>query len=140
MTLAHPLPTLEPPASSQPTSSPTASNAPPPCEPGGTQVKVTAPPGAVATGFQETCLAAPADTAFTLEFDNQDGGVPHNVDIYTAAPPAGTHLGGASDASQTVTGPASTTYDVDPLDAGIYYFQCDIHPTMNGTFVVAAAK
>lgn len=140
LTLAHPLPTLEPPPSSQPTASPTGSGAPLPCEPSGTQVKVTAPSGAVATGFQETCLAAPADTAFTLEFDNQDAGVPHNVDIYTQAPPAGTHLGGAPDASQTVIGPGSTTYDVEPLEAGVYYFQCDIHPTMNGTFVVAAAK
>jgi plastocyanin len=28
------------------------------------------------------------------------------------------------------------TYSVNPLPAGTYYFHCDVHPGMNGTFKV----
>ena len=80
------------------------------------------------------CLAAPADQAFTIDFTNNDSGTPHNVDILDQA--GGTHLGGATGPTDTITGPASVTYNVDPLKSGIYYFQCDIHPNMSGTFVV----
>ncbi len=34
-----------------------------------------------------------------------------------------------------MTGPATAEYAVPPLPAGEYYFQCDVHPTMNGTVV-----
>ena len=40
-----------------------------------------APSGAATTGFDPTTLEAKADTAFTLEFDNQDATAPHNVVI-----------------------------------------------------------
>lgn len=33
-------------------------------------------------------------------------------------------------------GPATRDYDVPALEAGTYYFQCDIHPQMNGTVEV----
>ena len=87
--------------------------------------------------FDTKCLAAPAGQGFTIDFENQDAGVPHNVDVYAAAPPGGSHLAGAKDASDVLIGPGKTTYDVQSLKAGTYYFQCDIHPTqMFGTFVV----
>ena len=35
-----------------------------------------------------------------------------------------------------VTGPAKVDYDVPALPAGTYYFQCDVHPSMNGTVTV----
>ena len=39
---------------------------------------------------------------------------------------------------EVITGPDATTQIVVPaLDAGTYYFQCDIHPDMNGTVVVS---
>jgi len=105
------------------------------CSPSGTTLKVTAK----GIAFDTNCLAAPAGKAVTIDFSNQDAGTPHNVDIYTTSPTSGgTHLAGAKDVSDTVTGVASTTYDVSPLKKGQYYFQCDIHPQqMFGTFIVS---
>jgi len=105
------------------------------CSPSGTHLKIEAVP---TIKFDQTCLAAPAKTAFTIEFDNTDNaGIPHNVDIYTKDPAqGGTHLAGATSATDTVTAPGSTTYQVDGLDPGQYYFQCDVHASMNGQFVV----
>jgi len=101
------------------------------CAPSGATVQVSAK----AFAFDTACLAAPAGQAFTIRFDNQDGGVPHNVEVYNHQ--GGTRLGGATGAGDVVTGPAVATYHVPPLPAGSYYFQCDVHPSMNGTFVVA---
>jgi plastocyanin len=108
----------------------------PKCQPDGTDLKVTAQ----GIAFDTACLAAPADTAFTITFTNNDAGVPHNVDIYASGPPAAQHLGAASGPADTIQGPDTTTYDVDPLKAGIYYFQCDIHVNMSGQFVVGAGS
>jgi plastocyanin len=36
-----------------------------------------------------------------------------------------------------VIGVQSTTYQFRGLPAGTYFFQCDVHPDMNGAFVVA---
>jgi len=130
LALAFPLPTLQ-----QPTGSPqpTSSGGPPACQPSGTTLKVTAKN----TAFDTNCLAAPAEKAFTVDFDNQDAGTPHNFEIYTDSSTT-KRLGGATSAGDFITGPATTSYKVDALPAGTYYFQCDIHPTqMFGTFVVA---
>jgi plastocyanin len=34
-----------------------------------------------------------------------------------------------------VTGPITVTYDVPALSAGSYYFQCDVHASMNGIVI-----
>jgi plastocyanin len=102
------------------------------CTPSGTRV------GEVAKGiaFEKNCLAAPADQPFTIEFDNQDPGTPHNIHIYSADlakdPNARSLFAG-----EPVTGPDKATYHVPALAAGKYFFHCDIHPTqMMGGFVV----
>jgi hypothetical protein len=120
---------FSPPATTPaPTQAPTAQ-----CEPAGTELAVVAK----GVAFDKDCLAAPAQKAFTLEFDNQDSGVPHNVEIFTDSS-ATERLGGAKDAGDFISGPAKVTYDVDPLDAGSYFFRCDLHPAqMFGTFIVA---
>jgi plastocyanin len=104
---------------------------PPPCSPSGTTVQVVAR----GIAFDKDCLAAPAGTAFSVVFDNQDASIPHNVDILSG--PGGTHIGGANGPSDVITGVEQTTYQVGALDPGTYYFQCDIHPNMHGAFVVA---
>jgi plastocyanin len=109
----------------QPPATPTG---PPPCEPAGTELSVVAQ----GIAFDQECLAAPAGEAFTIQFDNQDPGLPHNVAIYTGPPPSDAVFEG-----EVFSGPDSRTYEVDALDAGQLYFQCDVHPNMNGTFVVA---
>ena len=102
------------------------------CSPAGTSLQIAAKN----IHFDKSCLAAPAGQAFSVAFDNQDTNVPHNVEIYTDKT-ATTRLGGATGATDTVTGPATTTYQVSALKAGTYYFQCDVHPSaMFGTFVV----
>ncbi|MEA2555835.1 MAG: hypothetical protein QOI60_1166, partial [Actinomycetota bacterium] len=99
----------------------------PDCAPTGTKLTIAAQNVA----FDKSCLAVAADTPFTIEFDNKDAGVPHNVSIYD----------GTSALFQKTPepGPGVVTYDVDALKAGQYKFQCDVHPTtMFGSFIVAA--
>ncbi len=105
------------------------------CSPNGTALTETAHN----IRFGTTCLAAPAGTAFTIAFDNQDALTTHNIHIYASDP--ATHPGAASlFAGDLVTGLATETYRVGPLPAGTYFFHCDVHPTqMFGVFVVAAA-
>jgi len=105
------------------------------CSPTGTDVTIAAVP---TIQFDTDCLAAPAGQPFTIEFKNSDdAGIPHNVELYTKDPAqGGERLGGATGVSDTITAPDSTTYEVDAIDAGDYYFQCDVHTGMNGDFVV----
>jgi plastocyanin len=108
------------------------------CEPEeGTELTIAAPPGASGAGFDKDCLAAPAGEAFTVAFANDDEGIPHNWTVY-ADESAQQSLGGAGGAASSITGPDETTYDVEGLEAGEYFFQCDLHPsTMVGTFIAA---
>lgn len=101
-----------------------------------TELTLTAPVGASNDGFAETSLTAPADTAFTITFDNQDEGIPHNVQIFegddTSATPVFAPEGGA-----LITGPDTAVYEAPALAAGTYTFNCLSHPTtMIGTLTV----
>jgi plastocyanin len=79
--------------------------------------------------FDTDHLEAPAGQAFVLEFDNNDPGVPHNVEIKDAS-------GASLFKGQIITGPAKASYQVPALAAGSYTFVCDVHPTMTGTLAV----
>jgi hypothetical protein len=106
---------------------------PPPAEGCGDDGVVALDLIAASIAFDTDCLVAPASEKFTIDFDNQDDGV-HNLDVFT-------EQGGDSLADRPKTGPAKSL-DVDPLDVGTYYFQCDVHPTtMFGALaVVKGAK
>ncbi len=84
--------------------------------------------------FDTKEIDLPAGTPTTLTFDNEDVGVMHNIAIYTDDT-----LKEALFTGEKVTGPIVTKYAVDALDAGSYYFHCDVHPTMSGTVKVASA-
>ena len=99
------------------------------CAPAGTALQLVA----LNAVFDTDCLAAPAGKPFTIAFDNQDAGVPHNVSIYTDDSATKSLFVG-----ELVTGPTQVTYEVGALPAGTYFFRCDVHPTtMTGTFIVA---
>ena len=110
------------------TSAPTGSGGPAattPPAPAGTVLKVVA----VAMKFDVKELSAPADAAFQIEFDNQDAGIPHNIEIKDAG-------GKTVFKGEIFNGAAVKTYDVPALGAGSYTFICTVHPNMTGTLKV----
>ena len=120
------------PSPTTPPAPPTSAGPPVECPRGG--LELVAPSGAAVSGFAQTTLSAPADEDFTICFDNQDSGVQHNVNVYTAAPPDGESVA----AGGIIVGPAQENLDVPGQPAGSYFYQCDVHPTtMTGTLDVA---
>nr|WP_303715137.1 PQQ-dependent sugar dehydrogenase [Methanoculleus marisnigri] len=82
--------------------------------------------------FDLDTITVPAGANVTLGFDNRDEGVPHNVAVYDG--PLRTE---AIFVGEIITGPAEITYTFTaPSEPGTYYFQCDVHPSMNGNFIV----
>ncbi len=82
--------------------------------------------------FDTNTITVPAGAEVTMVFENQDDGVPHNVAVYDS--PLRTEQ---IFVGEVITGPAETTYAFTaPSEPGTYYFQCDIHPDMNGEFIV----
>ena len=105
-----------------------AESAAPACSPSGTALSIAAKD----KKFDKDCLAAPADQAFTIEFDNQDPAVPHNVAIYDVA-----NGNKALFKGDVFVGPNKMTYSVPAQASGTYQFRCDPHDdTMIGTFIV----
>jgi plastocyanin len=97
------------------------------CKPEGTALAIAANDNK----FDKNCLAAPANQAFTIDFDNQDRGFPHNVSIYDK-----NNGNKALYTGEVTQGPTKTTYSVPPVAAGTYEFRCDPHPEiMLGTFI-----
>ena len=98
------------------------------CAPDGTKLQISA----FDSKFDKDCLAAPASTAFTIDFKNLDRGIPHNVAIYQSDTDDKPMFKG-----ELIEGPKETTYSVNALPAGNWVFRCDPHPdTMHGTFIV----
>jgi plastocyanin len=98
------------------------------CSPDGTALTLTA----FDNKFDKNCLAAPANQNFTIDFSNLDRGIPHNVAIYEDETARKNLFKG-----ELVDGPGKQTYSVPGLGAGTFFFRCDPHPEMNGTFVVS---
>jgi plastocyanin len=81
--------------------------------------------------YTTTTATAPAGKPFTIAFDNEDAGTPHNVSIHTGG------AGGQQDfLGKIVTGPIVEIYDVPALAAGSYTYVCSVHANMTGTLTV----
>jgi mono/diheme cytochrome c family protein/plastocyanin len=76
--------------------------------------------------FTTTTVTAPAGAAFTLTFDNEDAGIPHDVQIKDAS-------GAEVFKTDVFPGVAKRDYTVPALKAGSYPFACTVHPNMTGT-------
>lgn len=79
--------------------------------------------------FDANVIQAPAGEAFTASFTNNEG-VPHNFSVYTE------EGGDAIVQGEIINEGETADVEVDALEAGEYYFVCDLHPEMNGTIVV----
>ncbi len=115
-----------------PGQSPGASGNPAPSgQVGGSPVPATGQVTITAQGIAYTTptVEAAAGKPFSILFDNEDAGTPHNVDIQDSS--------GASKFKGAIfNGVAQQTYNVPALDAGTYKFVCDVHPNMTGTLTV----
>jgi cytochrome c oxidase subunit 2 len=79
--------------------------------------------------FDQKTLEAPANTPFTIQFQNKDPAVQHNVAIKNATP--------QGDFIPPLAGPGqSANYSVPALQAGQYTYYCSVHPNMTGTLTV----
>ena len=76
--------------------------------------------------FDTDQLTVPADGG-ALEFINEDT-AEHNVAIYEDDSASKEIFKG-----QVIPGGQETTYEIPSQEPGDYYFQCDVHPAMNGT-------
>jgi hypothetical protein len=88
--------------------------------------------------FKNTCLVAAAGKPVSINFDNTDSGVVHNIAVSKSSAYTSFIFTGSA-----VTGPNKTTYDVSKasLPVGTYFFRCDYHPTsMFGQLVVVKPK
>ena len=122
----------------QPSGSPAASGEPgASASPGASPAPSAAPGGTVVTesalniAFEVGQLEVPADTAFQIEFENKDAGIPHNIDIKDAS-------GGSVYVGEIFPGVETRTYDVAPLAAGSYTYICTVHPNMTGTLTAGS--
>jgi plastocyanin len=79
--------------------------------------------------FDTETLEFTAGEETELEFTNEDS-VPHNISILTEEGGENLFEG------EVVNGGASTTYSIPALEPNATYFQCDLHPSMNGEVTV----
>ncbi len=82
--------------------------------------------------FDTSTITVPAASRVTITFENKDQGASHNIAFYTS-----NTLQNIIYIGKIINGPATTTYTFTaPATAGTYYFRCDLHPVMNGQFIV----
>jgi plastocyanin len=78
--------------------------------------------------YDQASLTLAPGAPIQLTFQNADAGIPHNL-----------HISGSGQdvvKGDIVTGPASQTFAIGPLQPGGYDFVCDVHPNMKGTITV----
>ena len=81
------------------------------------------------TAFDTETLELTAGEETEIDFANEDS-QQHNISIYEEEGGADLFLGELVPPGQAIT------YTIPGLDKGNYYFQCDVHPGMNGEVTV----
>ena len=81
---------------------------------------------ALGIAFVQTTWTGPADTPFTIAFVNSDAGVPHNIALIDSS-------GAEAWKGDIFNGVETRVYEVPALPAGVYTFNCSVHPNMTGT-------
>ena len=80
--------------------------------------------------FDTREIRVPADQPVHLRLDNKDAGILHNIAVYRDPRASELVVRG-----KLFDGPEIRDYRFDGFSPGSYYFQCDLHPTMNGILV-----
>lgn len=79
--------------------------------------------------FDTETMTVAAGEPFTVVLVNEDT-MPHNIAVYTDESASEELFVGEMVTDGTIT------YEIGALEAGEYFFRCDLHPEMAGTFVV----
>jgi plastocyanin len=106
------------------------------------QERTTAPPSqsnevtinltAKNLAFDKSSITVPPGARVRIVFENQDNGIQHNFAVYENSDAKNSIFVGG-----LITGVATITYEFNaPAKEGIYFFRCDVHPMMNGQFIV----
>lgn len=116
--------------------------------PAATPEETKAPPGPVTEAtivakgiaFDLATLTFPAETDVTVTFDNQDAEIPHTFTVWEteAAATAVDESAKIADTGQ-FNGIVKRDLKFTTRAAGDYFFNCIVHPAMNGTVEVVAA-
>ena len=85
--------------------------------------------------FDKKSLATLPLADVVLILDNRDRGTLHNFALYKASDAKDKLFGG-----DLFAGRKSVEYRFRSPEAGVYYFRCDAHPEMKGTFTVKPAS
>jgi cytochrome c oxidase subunit 2 len=105
-----------------------ANETPPPL-PSGAAGQVQLDLAAKDVTYSTATLDAPADTPFSIKFQNNDASITHNVAIKDSA---GTEVF----KGEIFEGVDTRVYPIPALKAGAYVFDCSVHPNMTGTLTV----
>lgn len=86
--------------------------------------------------FDKDKITFIAGSKVFINFVNLDVGMPHNFAVYTGPEATRTIFQG-----RIIIGPSKITYAFDaPVDEGIYFFRCDVHPkVMTGQLYVVSS-
>lgn len=76
--------------------------------------------------FDKPSISVPRNTQVTVNFTNSDANTPHDF---------GVSVPGTSRVA-VCTGPCTGSITFDSGAAGTFAFNCQVHPTMTGTFTV----
>ena len=111
-----------------------AGHAPEEAEHGGSEAAAAGGGGSAVSAanvaFDTDTLELEAKTESTIPFANEDS-AEHNISIYEDDSASKELFKG-----DVIPGGQEITYEIPALPKGEYYFQCDVHPAMNGTVTV----